>query len=287
MSHYTRFRAYQLGEEGSSFSLSVDNHFTLIEAKINQTNIEHISWELSLLNKRTIDTLHITSWDTDHCDNISLENILLYLKPARIEYPGYEPESDTGKECKLLIENYNCNYKFKLTPLFVKLSQSTKERLKGKDVLFNPVRIVEKHNDNSVVKFFRVGSFQVLSLGDCEDESISTRLLEDEILQNEVDVLILAHHGSENSICTMEFLHSINPKVAICSSNYDNKFDHPHAVIRQRLNHLGIPLFTTKTGDIIAQTIDKYSFKVSNYISNNEHKESSKIFTNKTYYIND
>mgnify|MGYP004626594973 CR=1 FL=1 len=30
MKHYTRFRAYQLGEKGASFSISVDQYFVLI-----------------------------------------------------------------------------------------------------------------------------------------------------------------------------------------------------------------------------------------------------------------
>lgn len=287
MNHYTRFRAYQLGEEGSSFSLSVDNHFTLIEAKVNTINVEHINWELQLLSKNTIDTLHITSWDTDHCDEVSLNYILECLHPTVVEFPGYVPDSDTGKSCLNIINNYSCDKKIKVSPFYVVCSKIRGKRLVANDVFFNPTKIVDKHNDNSVVKFFRIGSFQVLSLGDCENPEISSNLSTDEILKNEVDILILAHHGSENSICTMDFLRTINPKVAICSSNYDNKFAHPHSVIRQRLNQLGIPLFTTKTGDIIAQTVDKYSFKVSNYISNNEHKDSIMTFTNKTFYISD
>ena len=113
MSHYTRFRAYQLGEEGSSFSLSVDNYFTLIEAKVNSINVEHINWELQLLRKETIDTLHITSWDADHCDEASLNYILKCLNPAIIEFPGYVPDTETGKKCLNLINNYSCYKKSK------------------------------------------------------------------------------------------------------------------------------------------------------------------------------
>ena len=46
MKHYTRFRAYQLGECGASFSFSVNDHFTLIEARYNDVNKEHIKWEM-------------------------------------------------------------------------------------------------------------------------------------------------------------------------------------------------------------------------------------------------
>lgn len=53
MKHYTRFRAYQLPNKGSSFSLNVDNHFTLIEARYNETKemvtppLENKTWYLS------------------------------------------------------------------------------------------------------------------------------------------------------------------------------------------------------------------------------------------------
>ena len=50
MSKITRFRAYQLGTPGSSFSYSVDDHFTLIEARITTKSMLGISAELKLLN---------------------------------------------------------------------------------------------------------------------------------------------------------------------------------------------------------------------------------------------
>lgn len=287
MRYYTRFRAYQLGEEGSSFSLIVDNHFTLIEAKLNETNVNSLIEELKILGRNTIDTLHITSWDTDHCDAESLRVILECLKPARIEYPPYSPDSETGKKCLQMIKAYSGGEIIQINTWNVYNSSHQALKLKGQDILLNPTRLAEKHNDNSVAKLFRVGSFQILSLGDCEADDISMRLQDNEILQSEVDVLILAHHGSENSICTREFLEKISPCVAICSSNYDNKFEHPHQAVRNRLNNLGIPYFTTKTGDIIIESVDKFSFRVYNYCGNNEKCKDIAKFNNKTWYIND
>lgn len=48
MKHYTRFRAYQLGEKGASFSLSVDQYFVLVEARYNEVNKQHIKYEMRL-----------------------------------------------------------------------------------------------------------------------------------------------------------------------------------------------------------------------------------------------
>ena len=284
MGHYTRFRAYQLGECGASFSLSVEKHFTLIEARLTKVNAPHIVWEMNNLGIDHINTLHITSWDNDHCKSGELECILKYLKPERIEYPCYAPHTENGKASLKLIKNYNCS-KYPIDPIFVKLV--TKEPLKGKDLYYNPTETVDKSNDNSVVKFFRVGSFQVLSLGDCESSEISEALANDEILKSEVDILILAHHGADNGFTTTEFLKALKPKVAICAADYGNKYGHPDKVITSRLSSLGIDYYSTKTGDIIAQTIDAKHYKVSNYIANNEEKESVSPYSCKTWYISD
>lgn len=209
------------------------------------------------------------------------------LKPSVIEYPSYQPDTETGKKCFRIIRNYNEGQSTRITPSFVKESISKAVALRGSNIYYNPIDIVDNHNDNSIVKFFRIGSFQILSLGDCEDEEIGDRLQNYEILNNEVDILLLAHHGSHNSICSMEFLRNINPKVAICTSNYDNKFEHPDQAVRNRLNTLGIPYFTTKTGDIVIESIDKLHFRVYNYQTNNEKCANIFRYRNKTWYILD
>ena len=266
--------------------MSVEKNFTLIEARYNETNAPHIHWELDNLGIQYIDTLHITSWDKDHCNFDELCQILDELVPTNIEFPSEMPTTENGQKSLRAICEYvrsrNWAHKYSITPSFVKGEE--KLPLMGKDIFFNPVINGDKSNDNSVIKFFRVGSFQILSLGDCEAPEIAKLLIENKILQNEVDVMILAHHGADNGFTTKEFLEAIMPKVCVCSSDYGNKYDHPRDIIRQRCSTLGIPLFTTKRGDIIAQTIDPKHFKVSNYVSNNEAKDTVKSFSNKTWY---
>lgn len=289
MAHYTRFRSYQLPNPGSSFSYSVNKKFTLIEARYNSTNAPHIHWELNNLGIQYIETLHITSWDKDHCNFNELCTILQKLLPTNIEYPSETPTTDNGVKSLKAIQEYvrGHNYARAIckTPHSVKYEE--KLPLRGIDLFYNPYVNGAKSNDNSLVKLFRVGSFQVLSLGDCEDGEIAKRLMNDSILQNEIDIMILAHHGADNGFTTTEFLKAIKPKVCVCSSDYGNEYDHPRDVIRARCNALDIPLFTTKRGDIIAQTIDPKHFKVSNYVSNNEAKDSVRTFNNRTWYLAD
>lgn len=56
--------------------------------------------------------------------------------------------------------------------------------------------------------------------------------------------MILAHHGADNGFTTKKFIEELNPSVAICSSNYDNEYDHPREEIRKivlahALGHFG------------------------------------------------
>lgn len=95
----TRFRAYQLGTAGASFSYFADGTFTLIEARLTDLSRPNLNRELAECGKSTIDVLHITGWDQDHCAVRDLEEILSCYRPVTIEYPGYPPHNDTAKEC--------------------------------------------------------------------------------------------------------------------------------------------------------------------------------------------
>lgn len=286
MTHYTRFRAYQLGEKGASFSISVDQYFVLIEARYNSVNKSHIIYEMGLSGVAHINVLHITSWDEDHCKSTELEDIIKELKPSIIECPGYDPHTITGIRSLSIILNSGCKV-VRITPSVVQSQFFT--RLVGRDLFFGPINIKKgtTSNNMSVIKLFRIGSFQVLSLGDCEDSDIAERLVEEEIITKEVDVLILAHHGADNGFTTTDFLKALNPRVAICACDWDNMYSHPSDKVRSMLSNFGIKYYSTKAGDIIAQSVDKYKFKVSNYITNNEKKDSVETFTNKTYYTQD
>jgi len=286
----TRFRAYQLGSEGSSFSYYDGSAITLIEARFNETNRLSLSKELKVCGKTKIDQLHITSWDEDHCALSELDRILTHLEPDKIEYPGYETESENGKKSlKRIVEYLNDCKKnsrsvtiVKVDPAYIR-SLEEASRLAYRDIFYNPLQIVEGSNDNSTIKLFRRGSFNVASLGDVENVMISARLKRNKIFSTEVDVMILAHHGADNGFTTKSFLKSTGPTVTICSSNYDNKFEHPKQEIREMLYELGIPVFTTKTGDVIIRSAPPHTdkFEVLNLVNDNEELSSFKTYVTK------
>ncbi|WP_407305995.1 DNA internalization-related competence protein ComEC/Rec2 [Acinetobacter sp.] len=65
-----------------------------------------------------------------------------------------------------------------------------------------------------------------------------------------VDVLVLGHHGSRHS-SAYHFLKQFNPKLAVASAGFNNRYGHPSVVVESRLKELNIPLLTTvKQGSI-------------------------------------
>lgn len=284
---HTRFRAYQLGSAGSSFSYFAGNKFTLIEARVTHISRPQLLAELQACGRNTIDTLHITSWDSDHCNEGDLAWVLRNLTPTHIEYPGYDPHTDCGDNCLALIQSYRQSRRTrgyaatvqKVDPPYI----NGLERAQAygyADIVYHPKQFFENSNDNSTVKLFRSGAFNVLSLGDVEDASIGSILRRCTTLCREVDVMILAHHGADNGFTTKRLLKELAPKLAVCSSNYDNQFDHPRQEIRDLLWEQGIPLFTTKTGDIVMQSCGGHTmdFLVTNLVANSTKISSERIF---------
>lgn len=284
--HYTRFRAYQLGTEGSSFSFYDGAYFTLIEARLNDVNKPRVIGELDKCGLSKINCLHITSWDADHCAKKDLEDILATFEPRKIEYPGYDPHTDTAEECLEIITAYKTKNKDKIVvkvdPPYIK-SLEDAHTWGYKNILFHPKYMSDNSNDNSTVKLFRSGSFNVASLGDVESVDISAALRTYKSFYSEIDVMVLAHHGADNGFTTSSFLKKVQPTIAVCSSNYDNKFEHPKQEIRELLNKYQIPIFTTKTGDIVIVSLPPHTtkYKVFNLISGSTKLSSETIFTSK------
>lgn len=258
----TRFRAYQLGQAGSSFSLFADRRFTLIEARLTDTSRPNVNQELHWCGKTGIDVLHITGWDQDHCAISDLEEILFRYEPTTIEYPGYPAHTDCAKKCLMIILGYQVSAQQRgrpvkcesINPNYINALKKA-EDFAYRDIFYHPRKLREgESNNNSTVKLFRRGCFNVASLGDVEDENIGGFLRRCRTFTREMDVLLLAHHGSDCAINSKTFFEAVRPQIVICSSQFGNQFEHPKTAVCQRLASLNIPIMTTKRGDVIIES---------------------------------
>ncbi len=292
MSYLSKFRAFQLDSPGSLFSFYKMNTYTLIEARLPKGGIRVLLDDLAHHNKNRIDTLHITSWDADHCTYDDLVQILNHLRPNLIEIPSYETETQDGILCKNLIlayddihQKYVNNVQIINKDYISKLENGT---AKGTtDIVYPSLFDSTNKNDMSLIRLFRSNGFNVLSLGDCESSSIAETLMKRSFIQSEVDVLILAHHGAANGFTTADFIKTVKPKIAVCSSNHGNMYDHPKQEIRQLLYDNDVRLMTTKTGDVIVYQQEGYIYATAvNLISDNEVESSRFKFHPKRYENN-
>ncbi|MGL4654328.1 MAG: MBL fold metallo-hydrolase [Sarcina sp.] len=102
-------------------------------------------------------------------------------------------------------------------------------------------------NEESLVTLYVNGEDKFLFTGDAEEDT------EHEILSlvPDVDVLKVGHHGSKSST-TQSFLNKVNPEFAIITVGNDNKYNHPHKVVMERLEDADLEVHRTdECGDII------------------------------------
>lgn len=260
----TRFRAYQLGSPGSSFSYFAGGNFRMIEGRLTDHSKASVELEMVECGTDRAASLDITSWDEDHCSAAELPDLLTMIRPQRIETPGYAPHTDNGREARQIIAAYKARQNQTIvvqdiTPEYI-ATLKTGSAIAFERITYHPKYLDETcSNNNSTVTLYREGSFNVLSLGDVENPQLSARFRRDMWITSETDVMILAHHGADNGFTNEKFLKRVAPHLAICTSDYDNRHEHPRDEIRQMLYDQNIRLMTTKTGDVLVRSIGTHT----------------------------
>ena len=223
-----------------------------------------------------------------------LQEILNTLKPKKIEYPGYEHDSANAKNCLQEILRYRDARRRaalsmiarRIDPPFVKGLEEAKG-LGYSDIYYHPRESFTGSNDNSTGKLFRGGMFNVASLGDVEHPNIGSMLRRCRTFKREVDVLILAHHGSDNDVNSKKFFQTVRPTIAICSSDYDNQYGHPCNEVKDALYEAGVRVYTTKTGDVLLDSIPNHrkEYLVTNYKGNSKDISSEKPYVSRKFHL--
>ena len=240
----------------------------------------------------------IDAGDTD------AENVIIpYIKNLGIEKLDVviftHPHKDHIGSGASVIENFDIgniymSSKTTTTKTFEKLLDSIE--LKGADIIIpsvgekiefgncdvtvlGPVKEYNEINDNSIVVKVEYNDIKFLFTGDMEENSEKDII--DSLVDLDVDVLKVAHHGSTTS-SSYVFLREVNPKYAVISSGIDNDYNHPHEKILSRLNDVGAEILRTdKMGTIVAKvdgkelTFNQTGINSSNNDKTNENTNQS------------
>jgi len=119
----------------------------------------------------------------------------------------------------------------------------------------NPSKILETNEDNknSIAGYLIYkGSVEWKAFLSADiDKETEQRLVWQKILDKQVNVLKIAHHGSENGTSN-EILDFLKSKIAVISVGKNNRFDHPRKEVLKRLKLRGIEIKRTdEVGDVV------------------------------------
>jgi competence protein ComEC len=120
----------------------------------------------------------------------------------------------------------------------------------------------EPGNAASMVLEVKYRDFNMLFTGDVEGEG--ERILENELMIKEYDLLKVAHHGSKNSSFE-KFLELANPSISWISAGINNWYGHPHKDTVQRLEDVGSRIYCTKDDGAVSLVTDGYKAEISTY----------------------
>lgn len=122
-------------------------------------------------------------------------------------------------------------------------------------------RMAKDENDSSIISYFTYDHLNYLFMGDASKE-IEKQLMDTYDLK--ADVIKIGHHGS-NTSSDAAFLDSLDCKIALISTGYKNKYDHPSTETLKTLDHLHIHTFCTSTdGSIAIYSLHHFAFIVTN-----------------------
>ncbi|WKZ25547.1 MAG: MBL fold metallo-hydrolase [bacterium] len=107
-------------------------------------------------------------------------------------------------------------------------------------------------NNQSIVMVLNYAQFKALFTGDVEND-VSDQL-SNNIKVNNLDYIKVNHHGSRNGL-SENLLKAVNPRFAVISSGFKNRYGHPHAEILEILKKYDVNVLRTdEIGDIVIET---------------------------------
>jgi competence protein ComEC len=118
------------------------------------------------------------------------------------------------------------------------------------------------NNDASVIVLLDYRNVEILLTGDIE-ESAENRLIEENMI-TDIDILKVAHHGS-NSSTSDRFLAHFRPETGLISAGKRNPFGHPSPLVLGRLESMGVKIFRTDTMGSIRVRTDGTTYSLSRY----------------------
>jgi len=171
-----------------------------------------------------IDLLVLTHGDYDHIGGAKT-----IIKEIPVKYavvPNDFPDNRYEEEVDQLLKERNVK--------IVKVNNIPNWQIdKVTKLQFYSAKNALKENDESVVVKLQTYNYHFLFAGDIELNA-EEQILKEYNNFSEIDVLKVAHHGS-NTSTSKEWLEVFSPKWAVISVGRNNRYNHPHPLVLERL----------------------------------------------------
>lgn len=202
-----------------------------------------------------LDGMFISHFDVDHCGGATVILDSIKVDKLFVSYIDYDNElvneiikkaQDEGTEIEVLKKNDD---------LIIDENTNIKIIYPHEGINSNA-----SDNNKSLIMLMNIYNTKILFTGDIENEA------EEEVafyIKDDIDILKVAHHGSNTSSST-NFLEKCKPEYGIISVG-NNNYGHPHKLVINRLNSLGIRVLRTDKDGLITAKIDEENYSVENY----------------------
>ncbi|WP_135306407.1 lamin tail domain-containing protein [Haloarcula amylovorans] len=236
--------AINVGQSTSTLIISPTGETMLIDSGDFTDDGEYVLQYLQRHNITRIDHFVVTHADADHIGgNAAIINY--YETEANgigaIYDPGIAASTQTYEEYLDAVETHNV--------ILYETRDGDSIPFDGVDlqVMGPPEPYIdnEARNENSIVLKLTYGETSFLLPGDGEADQ-ERYLVENYGSQLQSTILLAGHHGSASS-SNPAFLDAVQPKVAIISSAYDSRYDHPNTETLERLASRSITTYWTAT----------------------------------------
>ena len=227
----------EFSHEGEAFTILIDT------GDWNQTDV------VTYLESQHVQEIDIIAITHPHADHIGqLDKIIDNFQVTEVWMNGETANSQVFAKSLEAIEINEVDYYepevgeiFDIGPLQIEI--------------LHPKSLTTHTNNNSLVMRIQYDEVAFLFTGDAEQQA------ENEILASgltiSAQILHIGHHGSKTS-STPDFLHAVQPEIAIYSAGEDNSYEHPDAEVVTLMNANNILLYGTDIhGTILVETDGK------------------------------
>ncbi len=223
--------------QGASIVVTTRAHTFVVDCgggKSENTG-NYTSEYLHSVNRRVIDALVITHFDTDHINGVNqlMQNSRVGLLALPNSPVGRE-DSGNLRDKIIAAAHQNGTEIVYINDIF---------KLYSEDVSLSlfPVKGASGDNDNGLIVLCSAGEYDTLITGDA-DSATEQRLVKNNPIPD-IEVLVVGHHGSKYST-SEDFLDAVKPETALISVGY-NSYGHPTREVLERLASRSITVFRT------------------------------------------